>query len=562
MDRRKFLTSTVVAPTLALSACGYTAEDEERFLSRCDIARKPPTGPLVVDMHCHLLNALDADYAAFVDRRFLRTGSVLLPRVLQRLRARIDPDTLSARREANELLRRIRDPKASPNQFCREGLPGENDLFVTNDGLEDTPDTRLGDGRFTGFFSSRTRNAAILLAQFQQVDLFVPAVVDFYEGDTLNYPDPDEQIQYYSALAYASKGRFLPMVSFHPERYALERSDMHALTNLDLVRAAIENAGAVGVKVHPSAGFDPLSNVDYAAVTGRVNGADCVKYRDDNRGLHTLMDEGMRRLYELCDELDVPILTHGAPSLAANPDCMMQGNDPNNWTNSTGHWIDAIRKDPEANPRIAFAHLAGGPGSLEELVQSAGADGHSHGSYFAARTGDGYEPSHWLQTALDALKSDRGDIWIDASIQNEIAYSRAVVENKLPDGPRWTSTRSGQELFDEAKEDDGHLVAWFRTLFDDHPALRRRLMYGSDLHMPSVGVVSGGDAYLRLIRNSLPETGDTRERVMGLNAAEFLGLKRGRQTRNRLEHFFSRTGVSLEDVPWIKKVDEAGSRIA
>lgn len=561
MKRRKFLKYSLASPMLAASGCGYTTQQRSAFLDNCS-SRASDESSLVIDVHCHLLNAIDADYAAFAERRVLKTGSAFLPHALRRVRARIDPDTVSARKEANRLLDTWRAKKVTP--VCTEGLPAQTELFTSDDGLETRPDRHLGDGRVTGFFSSRSRNAAILMAQFPQVDLFVPAIVDFYEGNTFNYPSPSEQMQYYSALALASEGRFLPMVSFHPERYAVERQDFHTHDNLDIVRFAIERSGAIGVKVHPSTGFDPLSNENFAALTGRLKkGVSCEDYRQNknNLELHRLMDKGMRKLYALCDELDVPILTHGSPTLTANPRCMMEGDTFNDWTNSSQHWIEAIREKRSANPRVAFAHLAGGPSTADQLVEASKGGRHAHGSYFGSKAQDGsYSPSPWLQEILDELRKDKGDLWLDASVQNEIAYSQAIRENEQSE--TWTANKRGADLFKEAKHDTGDLARWYSRLFDEYPALKKRMMYGSDLHMPDVGQVSGGDAYFHLLANATSNEQEVRRRFVGLNAAEFLGLKKGRRTRDRLERFFSSAGVRLDDVAWMQKVDRDASLIS
>lgn len=581
LSRRGFLRSGLSSTVIAISGCGLPAQKQKQFIANC-LSAPQDDNTLRIDMHCHLMNGKDSNEAAFVTRRFLRnatrnrrTQENDRAKLIAFIRSILAPDYKSARTEANNL--RGSDPNRNnkpgtfltengkgPKTVCHLGLPRKYEILASDDGTSKPHNHVLGDGRLTGFVSARTRNAAMLMAQFPKIDLFLPSIVDFYEADPESYSDPERQMQFYTALAIATEGRFLPVVSFHPERYFDEIKDRHALTNLDLVRGSIEHAGAVAVKVHPSSGFDPFDNARYAQLTGDTRKT-CRDPREDYEDHKwRIMDDGMRALYALCDELDVPILTHSGLSIASRPTCMEYSPNPDNWTNSTHHWAQALdhaHRAGNVKARVALAHFAGGFGQMKPALS----DKRKTPNQFPK--GTPLTPTKWLETAMKHMRRGRHDMYLDTSIMNELALSRAHLENRTfpysQENPKWTFNTQfnpmTREVFEEAKTDNGEFAEKFDAFFRDHKELHSRTMYGSDWHMPNTSSVSGHDGFMRLIESAIPDEKGLRANVMGKNAARFYGLREGQPNRKRIDRFLSQAGVDLRHVRWRHKLDNPSS---
>lgn len=582
LTRRNILNSMMLGAASSLMGCATKTERSDSFTENClSYNRDSNTREtmLRIDMHCHVLNARDSNAPAFVSRRqFDGRSEKLLEYVVNRALLLIDGDYAPARKEANDLLDAIRKAKEvgqSPmDALCEKGLPGENDIFASDDGTFLSRRNVLGDGRALGFVTSRTRNAAMLMAQFPQIDLFLPSAVDFYEGDATQYTDPARKMQFLSALAIATGGRMLPMVSFNPERYYHEVVDRHAFTNLDLVRHAVEKGGAVAVKVHPSSGFDPYDNRAFAYMTmeNPTGCSDRISGSDDERALKE-MDKGMSELYALCDELDVPILTHSSTSRGARPECMERSEKlypqidetgtwsapQHQWTNSTHHWAQALereQKDGRTNLRVVLAHFAGGFAKMIPYAEDREPLDH-----FKSAASGKLTKSAWLERAMAHIRdSPHNDMFIDTSIMTELAYSQSQLETQFYDW-QFSERLQGGTLHNEIKNDGGKLARLFSQFMRDHAHLDDRVMYGSDWHMPSIIQVSGRDAFMHLIERAMPKDRDIQRKVMGENAARFFGLHDGQKNRTRIETFlFDAAGLKKEDVVWMQKIDDIARR--
>ena len=234
-----------------------------------------PHEDLIVDMHCHILNIEDADRSAFVKRHLLNTDESIIPIwdwIVELAVLIAQQPAIYFVDEAREERAKLRNVFAKmmkgPQEFCDVAPENQSGVLFAGD-----------DRQPTGFLSNRARNAARYMATFQEVDLFLPSMVDFYEGDVGRYSSIFEQAQLYSLLSVASRGRMLPLISFHPERgYVPNSDDNTAAYNLKaplkFIEYAVENMGFDGVKVHPSTGFAPIDNAGHG----------CSNYSDQSDG--------------------------------------------------------------------------------------------------------------------------------------------------------------------------------------------------------------------------------------------------------------------------------------
>lgn len=459
-------------------------------------------------MHCHILNLRDADGPAFVVRHVTDgdEGSTLLdgasgvatwlaslPNYLV---------TSSAEKELAWLKKITLEVQGQIQNFCEEADRNQAGIFFAAEGRQ-----------AFGFTSNRTRNAARLLSLYPEVDIFTPSMVDFYEGKR-DYSDPRVLVNYYSQLNIATLGRFLPLVSFNPTRAFEEGGRASRNKYLNLIRESIEEKGFVGVKIHPSTGFAPIHNREYGCPNSIRQ--HLVHIPDAEADFY---DEILNDLFVYCRGADIPILTHSGPGVAANGKCMNNPDtDLSTRSNSPALWAKAIKRadlndrdiwgnavPTSAKLTVCFAHLAGG---FE----------HKKGSL---------SPHPWL-LSLDDIMRNNSRVYVDLSDQSEMFESRTGAIKK-------------------------EYASLFTSFLADNPYVANRLMYGSDWHMPGAAMV--GSKYFPGMKELIPY--NLRDRTLGLNAAEFFGLAKGRRTRGRLEQFYRRNGVSIAQVSWVTKVDRA-----
>ena len=387
--------------------------------------------------------------------------------------------------------------------------------------------------------------------------MFAPSMVDFYEGTGIEANagyDPIEAVRFYSALNLATNGRFLPMVSFSPERQYDEEINgqttdgLNHKRPLDLIRWAVEELGFVGVKLHPSTGFSPIGNQKYGCLNTKGQNAD--RYppsADEVQRRFIRYDEIMMELFLLCAELDVPILTHGSRGIMANNFCMTHkrpGNsqgtpftyhplDPDNmwvdeveleWTNSPKIWVKtmktvqkAIAGRPDLNGRtlrVCLGHLAGGFKRKPNKTGEPEYLGDKVATHPVRKT-------DWLAYMMGAVGRTPG-LYFDLSNQGYLFEKPA---RGLPEPL--------SKMHPNARAALG--------LLSDEPGFAQRAMYGTDWHMPSLSKISG--SYQAEIRRGLYPY--TRSRVMGGNAIRFLGLNSGGTNRTRLEQFYAHPPEAL-----------------
>ena len=529
------------------------------------------------------MNQKDVNGATFMSRRLTNldeTNRILDPTaglLAQTVLHGLNLATHTASTEARDLARffqRSFDEDTSPycrpsadydsGEFCSCAASRQTGLNFGKDGTSEQPDTAFGDGRWTGFASNRARNAAIVMAQFPHVDIFTPSMVDLYEGEENTIEKPYALTGFYTNLNLATRGRFLPLVSFSPERQVSEkpRRYLGEESNIDLVRRVIEEEGFIGVKLHPSSGFNPSRNERFGCPNQVWQLGGSRPGRDDGEELN----DAMEALFDCCEELQVPILTHGSDSLFANTACMHFGDEPEKWTNSPWQWAQAL--ESRRDLKLCLAHFASrfhdqlkAQGRGRRLGELEYRDGELH----VETNPDGtLRPSTWLAAALREMSKPGNQFYLDLSFMPHLVLDQLFLEaanggQAVIDRSDWLNRKLG-----EFKERDnqysykGDYARGFTAFMDDKQEdLRARVLYGTDWHMPGISVLGQGDLYQRMIENVIPAgaRGDYKQRVMGLNAVEFFGLQEGGANRERLRRFYDRHGLDDGDIPWMARID-------
>lgn len=106
-----------------------------------------------------------------------------------------------------------------------------------------------------------------------------------------------DQVRLHEQLAILSQGFLMPLVAYNPW-VDIQEDD----ASLKLVKKAVQAHGCVGVKIYPPMGFYPYGNAWHPVAS--------TEPRPDVAAL----DRKLRALYELCDELAVPVMAHANES--------------------------------------------------------------------------------------------------------------------------------------------------------------------------------------------------------------------------------------------------------
>ncbi|MEO1293670.1 MAG: amidohydrolase family protein [Pseudomonadota bacterium] len=573
IDRRRFLSAGALFTAGAGMGCTIDPQLAKDTADLC--AAHTANRPLRIDMHIHLLNNKDVDGASMFAREFeTATGSARLARTLVRGSARVvlgafDLATHTAAAETAFLEDLVERKGPSIFDFCLEASERQTALQHDEEGLDESND--VGDGRLWGISSHRTRNAALLMAKYPEIDVFMPAIVDLFDRRSsefgiataddvrLRTTPLKEKIAFHRALNLATRGRFLPMVGFSPGRQYLEDPNFTLApgTPLALVRDAILNQGFVGVKLHPSVGFSPIRNPALACDTRSIFRLSPLPQAEAQA-----YDRAMKMLFEFCEEHGVPLLTHASDSLSHNIKCMHQGDDPALWTSSTLHWVEVSRDHPDL--RIVLAHFAS---RFHDQLRALGrGDKRPYGSgtlpveyeegQHPAETGEPFgrlKPSTWLEIALrDMRERPDSGLYLDLSFMPHLVLSQAIGI----DGAEPKFGLINGALTSPATEYGGSYARSFTQFLQapENAMLRERVLYGTDWPMPGIAGISNYGLYRRAIERILPLQGEYAGNIMGDNAARVFGLRPHDATCKRLIDFYERNRVDPGSVGWLSRV--------
>jgi predicted TIM-barrel fold metal-dependent hydrolase len=371
----------------------------------------------------------------------------------------------------------------SPDSFCVADHTNRAGTLIYGNQYQ-VGQTHPENNILAGFFSGRLANAVRLEHEFPTVDLFTPAMVDFYEGAEDWYSEGFTMSVLYERISQATFGRMLPFISFNPQRAVDYAKRAEARTPLGLVKKCIKDRNFIGVKLHPSVGFGPVENGLNACPNSRKQSpAAAAAYR---MRYGTKLDQVLGDLFEYCADNEVPILTHGSPGIPANAGCMMPAGHEQDWLYAPKLWgrvLDAMKlRNPQKPLRLCIGHFAG--------------------AFSATKY---WQP--WLDSLLQVMEA-HPTLYTDISIQ--------------------------RGLFPSKEGNHGELRQAFTKIFENNSKiLSSQALYGTDWHMPETMDVGG--EYLHTLRDLVPAS--MRDNVFGLNAVEFLGLRKGRMNRARIDEY-------------------------
>lgn len=526
-----------------------------------DPATSSLQAPLTIDTHAHFFNGRDLQIREFLSQTTVRPGSELYPLVngiagiLQAVAWHRAP-TAEQERAAMTRLRRdcsgAEQLRSAAQEAFQDGYEvGRRELQAAADTLGRTtggaavlaakPDTiSIGDAinslpqdyvafentsgaqilasdkTMKGYlrfmlhhFNYRHVNAIDYLNTYsrgsaRKVDLVVASMVDYDYWLARGKPTPTslaEQVELMGEMSVLLGGRVHGFAPFCPFREMMTVDASGMGNSMRLVRHAIETCGFIGVKLYPPMGFAPWGNAGRTEWKGK--GSLLPVASDPDFG--SRLDASMQRLFSYCLDNDVPVMAHTNHSNGPYPEFEALA--------GSGYWQMALAKFPGL--RVSFGHF--GDSDLED---------HS-----------GAITEKFLKLMTRAPGSPGEQAFADSGY-----FAGTMLHyNKMGDVLR-------------------------RLYAAENRIMLERLMYGSDWSM--ILTEKNVSSYLadfikviRMIEAGEPGIGARRTSLsnafFGYNAVEYLGLRKGRGNRGRLEKFYEKNKVP--DPDWMKKVSAIGA---
>lgn len=327
-----------------------------------------------------------------------------------------------------------------------------------------------------------------------KVELLTPALVDYDEWlfeDVTKSPLPMQMKVMDQVSRRPDRPALHCYMGFDPLREVAYRAgaDGATISSLETTRQALSEHGFIGVKLYPPTGFRASGNKGpYPRRTKERLG-----FTPDRE-----LDKALDDLYQLCVDLDAPILAHGYASNGSGPDYANRA-DPK-------YWLPVFERQPEL--RVCLAHF----GRFDKVSEG--------------RENLPLPEASWEWALGSFIKEHPNQpIFADISYFSEVLDSDPKVREQLASlVKRWTRE------FDPKLE---HLI------------------FGSDWIM--LGQERGYEHYLEsvnsFLRDSCGFNDETRERIFRGNALNFLPLQRNSRGRQRLLAWYVGNGLDPQRLP-------------
>ena len=490
-----------------------------------------------LDVHCHVFNLADLPVAEFVEKTRLSGVAIaaapivwLISNFFKEQAVTADDElwqlhghpaaVASGRLSTREALDAMRTqapnrlpPMRHPDRLLHDALKAYDPTHDTTQPISaehldklakalDGDDT-IEDDDYLAWIDllTKSRNEIVnsLLVQFPTGDdvMITPSMVDYNRwlgldsGDDQSLTSQPKQLALMQAIAQRHAQPVPPQgerrallsffVPFDPWR-SIE--DPNVLVNL---RAWIESGQAIGIKIYPPMGFAALGNADLPDSAFPDGLADLVRAKGLPSGVGAALDNEMRKLFKLCEDLDAPLMAHVADSETIGG-VMLKLPGPD-------YWAKALHEFPKL--RVNLGHFGG-----------------------VWRFAD---PS----TDPDAIKyRDEAEAWATGIVGLMGSYDNVYADFAF---------------FDQALEQiapgnqASQAIGFIATKAAASPVLKQRLMFGSDWIM--VGMLSAGSDYAQRVMTSMNyffSDPPTRENLRWRNAARYLGLAPGNPTHDRI----------------------------
>jgi hypothetical protein len=333
----------------------------------------------------------------------------------------------------------------------------------------------------------------------RRIDLLIAHLVDFdwpIGGGQPTTTNLRDQIRVMERISALTGGRVQCFAPYDPLKEVAFGLGLSPVSSLQLVKDAILDHGFIGVKLYPPMGFAPIDNASFDG-KGFWNQVWIPQslHRND---VGVRLDNALSELYSWCQTNGVPIMAHTSPT--NGPSIVFEGLTKANYWRKVRNAFSGIRVD--------FAHFGD-----SDLIDDKGVRA-KHLSNLMNQTNGQF-------------------LYADSAYFADLLSRQPELQTYLTTLMQYSKNKGGA-------------------------ALAQRLMYGTDWEMV---VLEGtqSDQYLErfegvlsvLDNQSLGAEGKLSDRFFGVNAAIFLGLKKGEPTRQRLDRYY---GLGSKPA-WMSKVD-------
>ena len=341
----------------------------------------------------------------------------------------------------------------------------------------------------------------------RKIDIVISSLVDYdwflAKGKETRSPIPD-QVRLMSEITKISRGIVNYFVPYCPLRHVAFEQGKGTFDPLELVKNAINKQGAMGVKLYPPMGFALWGNSQLQSKYPNLWKKRFLPQVAKSDNIGEQLDSCLAKFYDYCQSNDVPIMAHTSISNLSNDDFSVVYPEEE---------IKKLVTTKFPDLKINFGHFGG--------------YGWDHNTAIEPLVAKKY-PSIWMQLSrtIQAQQNANHD-----SLYVDTGFFSDVLEDK--------------EKFKDA----------FKSLLTSDPYLAGKFIYGSDWKM--LVTQKNVNNYLQAIESILedPEIKplvnlEQKEKIMGLNAVEFLGLRDGEKSRIRMEKFL----YEGENAHWFKKI--------
>ncbi|MBN2102409.1 amidohydrolase family protein [bacterium] len=449
----------------------------------------------IIDMHTHLFNALDIPMEGYlISRRIERKRPCDLEYIINFFGPHM----------FHYLTERMRD-RCVTRQLGGGKIGWYYSMLLCTFGWYMGQDMKSWESALT---QTVRHNAADLMETWDNVDLFVPLVLDFeyWFKNTIDL-SVDKQIDImYRDVIVSQGGKFHAFVPFDPARELSFRNGLNnpdgqkeTVSSLELVKTAIEKKGFIGIKLYNSLGYKPIGNGKEKAALYHQRVAvrnDKTSFLFDGR----LYDQVLCELYAYCEKNGVPITAH----------CMMNGIEA--YPNASSHFGAAELWKPVLEEykglRLNLAHFGWNPVS-----------GRNYG-----------HRQNWMKT-ICRMMLDYKNLYTD------VAHHDVVTHGHRTD-----------------------FIKAYKNIQRDYSygldRIRKKILYGSDWHVLRrlKNFRSFMKQYIRVMQKSGFYTDDDLNDFLGRNAMMFLGLIPGGKNRARLKKFYG--DHNIDQPKWFRESEK------
>ena len=355
----------------------------------------------------------------------------------------------------------------------------------------------------------------------RNVDLVLAHMVDYDWWLTAGQATPTSlqtQIDVMAEISIYTKGQVHAFAPFDPLREIAFRSGHiapkgNSYSSLTLIQDAVRTRGCIGVKLYPPMGFAPGGNasVEEASPTfwnqppnilpAWVTGGPIAFSDGIKESFGAKLDQVLDELFCWCAKEEVPVMAHSSTSNGPNQDFEDLA--------TAQYWAPVLTK--YKNLRVTFGHLG----------------------HFTAFPQNNTIPCS--SAALISLFGSENHAYGDAAFDSEIMSDNGLerVEERFALG-------MAQPLF------------------------ASRMMYGTDWNLLQVtGDIHDYQRRFQALAEGLSNANQVvdghlvKDRLLGWNAVDYLGLRKGDSARSRLEAFYAANGLNIatQKPEWMRKVD-------